>query len=435
MAMNVRCPHCERKLEVRDEWAGRSVRCPACKKGFKLPAKTKQQADRSPSTGIDLDALSRIETAGHGLVDERGRPVRVAPTQAAEETPGQQRPAASGSETTRICPYCRTKVKTEDNYSEVLCPHCWRVIPAADRPADKQGKDAKFSGSLIGRIQPAVGFYAGFGSAALYPIPGTVWILMGMGLAALAICLPVGVLVAFATATGLNPIAGETDTTWVGPVLALMFLIEGIYFGAVNYHILIDSIRSTVVGGETPSPLPWNPIALGTALLGYLGIAVYYLIILAILIVVAYGRLYIPNSLSELSALTKPGYLVAIAVITFTVPMNVIGLASSNTWDGFNPYKIGKSVAQTVGHYMFLFLIVCLFLMLYTGLMTLVMSWAGKAIFNAMEHGIEQGLVPVLIGLGAWSVLIGAGFYFAYVLGRILGLFARSYREKLAFDL
>jgi len=430
--MNVRCPHCQKRLQVRDDWAGRSVRCPACKKGFKLPAKARPPAATAPSEQgpLDLDTLAQIETRGQALVDERGRPIRAAPA------PADTGPEpVTGDPTMRICPHCRGKVKAEDAFSEVLCPHCWQNVPPPEHAGAAQDRGGRFTGSLIGRIKPAVGFYSGFGSAVVYPIPAIIWILMGMGLAALAIFLPVGVLVGFATATGLNPISEPADTAWVGPVLAILFILEAIYFGAVNYHILIDSIRSTAVGGETPSPLPWNPISLGGALLGYLGIAVYYVLIVMILLAIAHGGVYVPESAEDLAVLTRPGYLAAIALITFSIPMNIIGLASSNAWDGFNPYKIARSIMQTFAHYVFLFLIVCLFLMLYTGLMTLVMSWASKAIFEAIEYGIERGVVPVLIGLAAWSALIGAGFYFAYVLGRILGLFARSYRESLAFDL
>jgi hypothetical protein len=37
-------------------------------------------------------------------------------------------------------------------------------------------------------------------------------------------------------------------------------------------------------------------------------------------------------------------------------------------------------------------------------------------------------------GLGAWAVVLGAGFYFAYSIGRILGLFSRTYNKSLNFE-
>jgi hypothetical protein len=39
------------------------------------------------------------------------------------------------------------------------------------------------------------------------------------------------------------------------------------------------------------------------------------------------------------------------------------------------------------------------------------------------------------MGLAAWSVLIGMMLYFGYCLGRVLGLFSRTYRSQLAFEL
>jgi hypothetical protein len=68
-------------------------------------------------------------------------------------------------------------------------------------------------------------------------------------------------------------------------------------------------------------------------------------------------------------------------------------------------------------------------------LMYAVMSWAGPAIMEAAKKGIAVGYLNVLGGVGAWSVVIGLGFYFAYSIGRILGLFARTYKELLEFEL
>ena len=53
----------------------------------------------------------------------------------------------------------------------------------------------------------------------------------------------------------------------------------------------------------------------------------------------------------------------------------------------------------------------------------------------AAQHGIKEGFVKMLGGLGAWTTVIGAGFYFAYAFGRILGLFARTFREDIDFEL
>lgn len=75
-----------------------------------------------------------------------------------------------------------------------------------------------------------------------------------------------------------------------------------------------------------------------------------------------------------------------------------------------------------------------LYLGIYFGVLTAVMKWAMPAIMGAANQGMKAGLLAMLAGPLAWSVLIGMGFYFAYSIGRVLGLFCRTYRESLDFD-
>ena len=58
---------------------------------------------------------------------------------------------------------------------------------------------------------------------------------------------------------------------------------------------------------------------------------------------------------------------------------------------------------------------------------------AGPGILRAAREGIGAGVAGMIGGLAAWSGVIGLGIYFGYVVGRILGLFARSYRDRLEF--
>jgi hypothetical protein len=117
------------------------------------------------------------------------------------------------------------------------------------------------------------------------------------------------------------------------------------------------------------------------------------------------------------------------------VPMNMIGLSSSHALDGLNPVRTFRSIGRVGGHYFFLFLIMLLYLGMYIGGVALVMKWAGPAIMDAANKGMEVGFFKMLGGPIAWCVLIGLGFYFSYMIGRVLGLFARSYKEHLEFDL
>jgi len=122
-------------------------------------------------------------------------------------------------------------------------------------------------------------------------------------------------------------------------------------------------------------------------------------------------------------------------LMTFGVPMNLIGLSSSHALDGLNPIRVFKSIVGTHGNYVFLFLITLLYFGIYAGVMTAVMNWAGPKIMGAATQGLGVGVMNMLMGLVAWVVMLGCGFYFACSMGRILGLFCRSYREKLDFEL
>ena len=134
-----------------------------------------------------------------------------------------------------------------------------------------------------------------------------------------------------------------------------------------------------------------------------------------------------PTSKEALDNLSSPWRLLVIAILTFSVPMNMIGLASSHALDGLNPLRVFKSIGRVIGHYTFLFLIVLLYLCIYVALMYGIMSWAVPYILDAMQKGLSGGLLRMLLGIAAWSLLIGLAFYFAYSIGRVLGLFTRKY--------
>ncbi len=285
-------------------------------------------------------------------------------------------------------------------------------------------------------MKSPVTFYTGFVSAMAYPIPALMWILLGMGVALATIVVPVGGVLAFMAGSSLNPISDKTDFTWVGLAVTVLFVVEGIYFGLVDYHILIDSIRTTAAGGEQPPALTWNPTSLGAALIGYLALVCYYTGIFAALMWLSAGS---ASSLLSARALADglhaPGNLFVAAIVTFLVPMNLVGLASGHPFDGLNPVRVVRSVAAVPGPYTFLFLVVVMYLGIYLGIMVAVMGWAGNAILTAARTGVQHGLQTMGMGLLAWAVVIGLGFFISYSLGRILGLFARTYRDRLDFDL
>jgi hypothetical protein len=422
--MKVACPNCKKVLQAPDEWAGRKVKCPGCKKPISLPTDGGDVADTG---GVDLGSLEAMESAGEALVYDRTKPLTLKAAQAAA-TP-DDKPRSAADPNLRTCPKCGQKARSEDPYSEIICRHCGGGIPGRAKVMD----DVKYTSANADRMTTTVSFYTGFTGAATYPIPAMAAILLGMGVALAIIAIPLLGVLGFTQSSSLNNInergPAVDSASWVGLFLTVMFVAEAIYFGSVGYYILIDTIRTTTSGAEQPPNLTWNIINLGTALGGYAALLGFY----AILIMIMAGGF--PDDHEHLQALAAPWKLFVIALLTFGVPMNIIGLSSGHAMDGLNPVRVFRSIGRLLGHYIFLFLIVLLYLGMYIGLMVAVLSWAAPIIMASATKGLGAGFVHMLMGVAAWAVVMGLGFYFAYSVGRILGLFSRTYREQIDFEL
>ena len=430
--MKVKCPNCRKVLKMPDEWAGKQIKCPRCKRLVSLP-RGKSHLSPDGDLGFDFGTLDSIESAGEAVVFERKeKPMTLKEAQAAAAAATAEPAPDLTDPTIRTCPQCRQKVKSPDPYSELMCRHCGAGIPGLQI---QTGENAKYMDSMKDRIKSQVTFYTGFTSAALYPLPAIGSILLGMGIALAIIALPLSGVLAFLKASALNEaVDQDVDLSWVAGVLAAMFIGEGVYFGSVGYYALIDAIRTTTGGSEQAPPLTWNITKLGVALGGYAALVGFYLVIVLVL-VLASGGSFPPGAEDLNHMLAKPVNLIVLALLTFSVPMNMIGLSSGHPLDGLNPMRVAVSIGRVMGHYVFLFLIVLIYLGFYVGIMYAVMNWAGPAIIQAAREGIGAGYLNMLGGMAAWSVVMGAGFYFAYSLGRILGLFSRTYRESLEFEL
>lgn len=433
--MKIACPECRKVVKAPDEWAGKRMRCPGCKAVIALPKKAGDTATGEVS--FNLESLGAIEAGGQMVQLERPRkPMTLKEAQAAQaaERPPDAARQEKQDPTLRTCPRCGQKARSVDIYIELICRHCGSGIPGAD--IDK-GEKAKYTDGMAGRMITKVSFYTGFTGAVAYPLPAITHILLGVGVALGAIAVPLGGVLAFLGASALNPAAEQPDFGWVGPFLSVMFLVEAIYFGAVGYYVLIDTIRATTAGNEQPPSLTWNVISLGSALTGYGVLLALYALVVVLLVVVS-GEGF-PVSAEQFAVLSRPFNLIVLVVLTFGVPMNIIGLSSGNAFDGLHPVKVVVSIGKTIGHYIFLFLITVLAMGFYAGIMYAVLNWAGPAIMRVVDEGVGEGIslagiLNILGALAAWSVVIGAGFYFAYSLGRILGLFARTYRENMEFE-
>ncbi|MDM8006220.1 MAG: hypothetical protein QUV05_08755 [Phycisphaerae bacterium] len=425
--MKVKCSNCQKTFHAPDEWSGRKAKCPQCKQPVAL-----SKSDDEP--GFDLGSLGAIEKGGQALVVERtGKPMTLKEAQAAAAAAAAaaKAKAVPSDPTIRACPQCGRKTRVVDIYSEVLCRHCGAGIPAVEKD------DSEFVGYKVAAegLGKTVSFYAGFTGAALYPIPAIAYILTAMGIALAVIAIPLFGVVGVLQVSALNTAVKQEEGSlaWVGMFLTIMFSLTGAYFGSVAYYCLIDTIRSTVGGNEHPPGLTWNVTKLGAALGGYAALIGFYLVVVLVL-AVAYGG-GIPTSIDDFAVLGRPLSLAVLAIMTFSIPMNIIGLASTEPLDGVNPAKVGLSILRVLGHYIFMFLIVLIYLGFYVGVLYAIMSWVGPAMKQAAAQGIAVGYKNLLGGIAGWSVLIGMGFYFAYMIGRILGLFARTYRENMEFEL
>ncbi len=432
--MKVSCPNCNKVFNAPSEWAGRKVKCPGCKGPVSLP--TMEDAG-AKDLGFDLGSLASMETGGEAILrDKKVKPLSLKEAQAAATAAKEEsrtEPDAPVDPTVRICPGCGERVRSEELYSDLICRLCGAAIPGLELKTQQ----IKYT-TDTGRIAVGLKFYSGFGNAALYPVPALGSISIGMVIALAAIAVPLFPILAFVGASTSNEVSREkSDFGWVNMFIMAMFSVEALYFGAVSYYVMIDTIRTTTSGAEQAPPLTWSPTKLGGALGGYAALIGFYALIVLLLFMFQKGSM--PTSMKDLTLLSDPVSLVVLTLLTFAVPMNLIGLASTQAVDGLNPVKFVPSIGKTLGHYIFLFLIVALYMGFYTGVMIAVMSWAGPMLTKATSGGATAGLAKIMInalmGLAAWSVLIGLALYFGYAMGRVLGLFSRTYRGRMSFEL
>lgn len=95
-----KCPHCQKGLGVKEEFAGKKSNCPACKKPIEIPAVVAKPADME-------------EFAAAALADE---PAKEEPKEAATFDFN--------------CPMCdeKTKAPTDMQGKQMPCPECRRII-------------------------------------------------------------------------------------------------------------------------------------------------------------------------------------------------------------------------------------------------------------------------------------------------------------------
>lgn len=436
--MKIRCPRCEKMLSIPDKYAGKTIRCPGCNQAFKVPALTAALgAGGAPK--LDLEDLARLEQGGSQLTEEE------LAAHATQEQAGIDA-EAEAKLGYRTCPHCRAKIKAKDPYVELLCSHCWKPIPAVGGSGSGLGgKKIKQTGVEVTATGKG-GFYTELASAFTYPIPALSSILTASGIAFLAAMLPVVVITGASSLMEQSNVGTEqgvqkADLSNVAIILMGIFGAEVFFFSAIAIHSFFDVVRTTGVRDDQPPKLTFSPSQWGKSFMSYLVLTVYYVAMTSLVIVLTMEGSFdsVINAIGTDQPL-KPfeeaatPFVVGMVLISFFIPMNLIGISLGHIGQALNPSAVLKSVARTHVHYVFLVLIVCV----YGGLLSyiyasMLFGWFLPQISKMRAGSTEGSLMDVALPLLAWGAVMAVFFYGTYVLGRLHGLFVRTYRKNLLF--
>ena len=427
--MKLHCPRCEKKLSIPDKYAGKAIRCPACNRAFQVPKP--QAAIAGPGGGaLDLEGLAALERKASQVGEEELATMKAAPTDDGHVAkPGE-----------RICPQCSKVTPVQDIYVEVLCSHCWTPIPGVSVGDGYNTGEAKLVGYKGSIAKSSVSFYNGLATAMGYPTQAIGSLLVAVLVAIGVILLPVGLMTAMASALAQSQVGTESgvqaaDLSGAQIVLRSLFAAEVLFFSAVGVHAFLDVVRTTSVGQEQPPSLTWNPASWGASIVGYVSLLGYYLVMTYVVLFIATGgNVEVPTSLEEAEKVfSDKNVVIGMVLISFVVPMNLMGLGLGRIGQALNPVNVLKSIGKTHVHYLFLVTMLCVYGALTLMAFVAILKWFIPEI-DKMAAGAGAGqLGTVSAGLLAWGMVMGFVFYAMYALGRLHGLFARTYRTKLLF--
>ncbi|HPF37454.1 MAG TPA: hypothetical protein P5081_18160 [Phycisphaerae bacterium] len=423
--MKLRCPRCEKKLSIADKYAGRAIRCPACNRGFTVP-KLEQAA--GPAAELDLAGLAALEAGTQQLTDEEREHLE---SQAAgvETEPG-----------VRVCPSCGAKTKSSDPNIEILCSHCWKAIPAQTASGGYGGKKIK-KHVEIGALSRG-GFYSEIGNAIGYPLSALSSILTAALVAFLAGVVPVVFITGASNVMTFSNVGTSreneaADLSSIPAILSMLFTAEIIFFAAVAIHSFFDIVRSTGIGEDGAPKLTWAPAQLSKSVVSYLVLLVYLCVSMYIVAFLTLPFDPIETVLAgDVGKFFDGGtpFFIGVAIVTFLIPMQLIGLSLGNVQQVMNVVNVAKSIVKTHVHYIFLCLLLAVFGSMFVGgFGALLFTWFIPQVSEMVEKSGEGALGKVAIALLAWGVVMACFFYGSYILARIHGLFVRSFRKKLLF--
>lgn len=433
--MKIRCPRCEKMLNVPEKYAGKAIRCPGCNQAFKVPA-LKAAVGRG-GAGLDLEDLARLEQGGSQLSEEE-----LAAHAAQQQSDIDAE--ADAKQGFRTCPNCKKKVKAKDPYVELLCSHCWKPIPAVGGTGSGLGGKKIRQGAVEVKATGKGGFYTELASAFAYPIPALSSILTASAIAFAAAMLPVVVVTGASNLMEQSNVGTEqgvqqADLSNLQIILMGIFAAEVLFFSAIAIHTFFDVVRTTGVNDDQPPKLTFSPNQWSKSLVSYIILCVYYIAMTWVVI-----TLTMPSETDIVGALAEgkifelfedaaTAFVVGMVIVSFFIPMNLIGIALGNIGQALNPVNVGKSVARTHVHYIFLVLI----LAVYGGILgfsfTATLNWFIPQITSMKESSTTGKLTAVAMPLLAWGAVMAVFFYGTYILARLHGLFVRSFRKQLQF--
>jgi len=435
--MKIRCPRCRKKLSVADNLAGKAIRCPACHRAMTVPTAVAATGGSLGQTDLDLEGLAQLEVQTTEMSSsERGEAESLlqaeAEAKAAEE-------AADGS--FRTCPHCQTKTPMGDPSVELLCSNCWKAIPALTEGGGLAG--AKAARWRPPSVTGAGGFYGELALSVIYPIPALSSLLGAAGVAFLAALVPVAVMTILAKIMqqgDVGTVGGvqKADLSGVQVFLVATFAAEVFFFSAVAIHSFFDVVRTTSIRNDRPPDLSFSPNHWGRSFFSYLVLCVYYVVMTYLVAELTIEEdVWAYLSKGDLNGLLQAGgtaFIVGMVIISFFIPMNLLGISLGNIGQALNPANVVKSVARTHVHYVFLVLI----LLVYGGIFSyafaaILLEWFIPQIDRMVTGSVQGNLVNVAMPMLAWGVVMAFFFYGTYVLAQLHGLFARSFRKDLLF--
>lgn len=427
--MKVRCPRCEKKLNIPEKYAGKAVRCPACNQAFNVPKATVAVGAAGGRGGVDLEGLAALEAQTQQLSDEDRTALEAS---AAADATG-------GDPTLRVCPHCGTKVRAENATVDILCSHCWKAIPGQGGGGLESKK--KVQQKVISATGPG-GFYSELFSSAAYPFSAIHSLMTAALIAFGAAIVPVVVMTVLANTMELSNVGTaegvqQADLSTVSITLSLIFGAEVFFAAAVAIHSFFDVVRTTTIGDDAAPKLDFNPNAWGKSLVSYLVLCVYYAVTVYLVAILTLD-FNVEEALAnrDVTKFISGGqkFIVGMCIVSFLVPMNLIGLSLSHIGQALDPTRVLKSIGRTHVHYVFLVLIVCVYGGLFSfGFVAISFGWFFPKMEEMFSQSGEGKLADVALALLAWGVVMASFFYGSYVIARLHGLFARTFRKDLQF--